>query len=503
MPITFRIKAVSAHLACLFVLAGQGLALAQAPAEMPVATLQAADLPAVAVSTPGVVPPSAPSPRIYNLIELFSRQSLPGLIADYRSSPDASAADALVFRQQVRAAVLAHPGLKAGTARWSEAEGARAEVRGALFPQIYAGLGGESTLVERPGVDVPSDMNSNLYVRVTQLLFDAGALFRRIEAAEFRAEAQRLGLRLTAQSLTLKALGTWYDVVRHTRRVALAEANLQRHQVLLEMIGEGVAGKAYARPDLLRAQSREADARATLAAMRGDLERAQAAWAEYFGEQTLPRQLPSLRPELPATTEAARARLHAGSLELARLEQLAQAANRDFDAERANLLPQVSVQLTGRQFQLDKVQEKDNEVVAAVQLSYPLYTGGSQTARREQAASRAGAARSDVDSLRGELEREVRAALADVASQNQRLRALELALQAEEATILAYLEQFGIGRRSLSDLLDAQRDLFSAALALVDGTTGLELAHYTVSAALGESLAFFDLDQVGSNTSLR
>jgi adhesin transport system outer membrane protein len=346
-------------------------------------------------------------------------------------------------------------------------------------------------------------MNSNLYVRVTQLLFDAGALFRRIEAAEFRVEAQRLGLRLTAQSLALKALGAWYDVVRHTRRVALAEANLQRHQVLLEMIGEGVAGKAYARPDLLRAQSREADARATLAAMRGDLERAQAAWAEYFGEQTLPRQLPSLRPVLPATTEAARARLHAGSLELARLEQLAQAANRDFDAERANLLPQVSVQLTGRQFQLDKVQEKDNEVVAAVQLSYPLYTGGSQTARREQAASRAGAARSDVDSLRGELEREVRAALADVTSQTQRLRALELALQAEEATILAYLEQFGIGRRSLSDLLDAQRDLFSAALALVDGTTGLELAHYTVSAALGESLAFFDLDQVGSKTSLR
>jgi adhesin transport system outer membrane protein len=187
----------------------------------------------------------------------------------------------------------------------------------------------------------------------------------------------------------------------------------------------------------------------------------------------------------------------AGSLELARLEQLAQAAARDFEAEKASLLPQVSVQLTGRQFQLDQLRDNDNEVVAAVQLSYPLYTGGSQTARRNQAASRAGAARSDVDTLRSELEREVRAALADVASQTQRLQALELAMQAEEATILAYLEQFSIGRRSLADLLDAQRDLFSAAVGLVDGAAGVELAHYAVAAALGESLAFFDLNEVG------
>lgn len=80
------------------------------------------------------------------------------------------------------------------------------------------------------------------------------------------------------------------------------------------------------------------------------------------------------------------------------------------------------------------------------------------------------------------------AALGDVTSQTQRLQALALAMQAEEATILAYLEQFSIGRRSLADLLDAQRDLFSAAVGLVDGAAGVELAHYAVAAALGESL---------------
>ncbi len=440
---------------------------------------------------------SAPAPRIYNLIDTFGRQNMPELIADFGQAPGPRTQNALAFRQQVRKAVLAHPSLKAGTDRWAEAEGARAEVRGALFPQIYAGFGGESTLVERPGVDVPSDMNANLYVRVTQLLFDAGALFRKVEAAESRVEAQRLGLQVTAQGLALRALNAYYDVARHARRVALAEANLQRHQVLLEMIGEAVAGSVSSRSDLLRAQSREADARATLAAARGELERAQAVWREYFGEAETPRHLPPLRPTLPASAAQARERLLAGSLELARLEQLAQAAARDFEAEKASLLPQVSVQLTGRQFQLDQLRDNDNEVVAAVQLSYPLYTGGSQTARRNQAASRAGAARSDVDTLRSELEREVRAALADVASQTQRLQALELAMQAEEATILAYLEQFSIGRRSLADLLDAQRDLFSAAVGLVDGAAGVELAHYAVAAALGESLAFFDLNEVG------
>lgn len=484
---TMSDRAVARTLAYLL-LAGAGTALAATSGEGIAARVQ--DVPKVLAAVQ-----ASPAPRSYNLIELFSQQSLPALITDLREPVAASAAPA--FRQQVRAAVLAHPSLKAGAERWSETEGVRAEVRGGLFPQIYAGVGGESTLVERPGVDVPSDMNTNLYVRVTQLLFDAGALFRKIEAAEKRVEAQRFGLQVTAQSLALKALNAYYDVVRHTRRVALAEANLQRHQVLLEMIGEAVAGSVSSRSDLLRAQSREAEARATLAGARGDLERAQAVWREYFGDAELPRQLPPLRPALPATAAEAHQRLLAGSLELARLEQLAQATASDFEAEKANLLPQVSVQLTVRRFQLDQLRENDNEVVAAVQLSYPLYTGGSQTARRNQAVSRAGAARSDVDSLRSELQREVSAALADVASQTQRLKALELAMQAEEATILAYLEQFAIGRRSLADLLDAQRDLFGAALGLVDGTASVELAHYAVSAALGESLVFFELDEVG------
>lgn len=487
----FHPQATSGLFACLLALGGLGMcegAGAQQDAASPVAAVVA---PAVGAAVAG------PGPRIYNLIEVFSRQSLPELLSDLRQPP---AGNGQVFRQQVRQAVLSHPSLRAGEQRWGESLGARDEVRGALFPQIYAGFGGESTLVQRPGVDVPSDMNTNLYVRVSQLLFDAGALFRKVEAADHRVEAQRLGLRLTAQSLSLKALGAYHDVVRHARRVALAEANLRRHQILFEMISEAVAGKVSPRSDKLRAQSREADARATLAAMRGDLERAEAVWREYFGTLPLPHQLPALRPALPADMEAAHARLLAGSLELARLEQLAQAATRDFEAEKAHLLPQLSVQLTGRQFQIDQLSNRDHEVVGAVQLSYPLYTGGSQTARREQAASRAGAARSDVDSLRSELERAVRAGLADVASQTQRLQALELALQAEEETILAYLEQFSIGRRGLSDLLDAQRDLFSAALGLVDGSSAVELAHYTVSAALGESLSFFGLDEVGMGT---
>lgn len=493
---TLDLKAAPRLLASLLVLAG-GAAVAASTTPPGAAPALAA----VATAAPTAVRGS--SPRIYDLIELFNRRSLPELIANFRQTPAAGAAPAQAFRQQVRGAVLAHPALEAGAARWGEAEGARAEVRGALFPQVYAGLGGESTLVERPGVDVPSDMNTNLYVRVTQLLYDAGGLFRKIEAAEYRVEAQRLGLRVAAQSLALKALGAYYDVARHTRRVALAEANLQRHQVLLEMISEAVAGSVSSRSDLLRAQSREADARATLAAIRGELERSRAVWREYFGELAEPRHLPPLRPDLPATATEARERLVAGNLELARLEQLAQAAGRELEAENANLLPQVSVQLTGRQFQLDQLRENDHEVVAAVQLSYPLYTGGSQTARRNQAASRAGAARSDVDVLRSELEREVRAALADVSSQTQRLEALALALQAEEATIVAYLEQFSIGRRSLADLLDAQRDLFSASIGLVDGMAGVELAHYVVATALGESLEFFDLDMVGRPSAAR
>ena len=87
-----------------------------------------------------------------------------------------------------------------------------------------------------------------------------------------------------------------------------------------------------------------------------------------------------------------------------------------------------------------------------------------------------------------ELEREVRSALTDTDTRRAELAAQTTTLAAEEEALLAYRDQFAVGRSSINDLLDAQRDLFQAAVELVNRRVRWEQASFQQLAVTGELL---------------
>ncbi|HLT79202.1 MAG TPA: hypothetical protein VKZ87_17590, partial [Ferrovibrio sp.] len=60
----------------------------------------------------------------------------------------------------------------------------------------------------------------------------------------------------------------------------------------------------------------------------------------------------------------------------------------------------------------------------------------------------------------------------------------------------SYLDLFSIGRRSLTDVLEAQQDLFSTRTALVDERIALDLAHYVLAGVTGQLLDIFEVGEL-------
>jgi adhesin transport system outer membrane protein len=99
--------------------------------------------------------------------------------------------------------------------------------------------------------------------------------------------------------------------------------------------------------------------------------------------------------------------------------------------------------------------------------------------------------------------RDIREALTFVRSDQRtgdaRVAAARAAVASNKDTVAAAGEQFGIGRRSLLDLLDAQRDYLRAQEVLIAAEKARFLTDYAVLALTGDILDVFAIDIAGAS----
>lgn len=385
------------------------------------------------------------------------------------------------FGREVAEAVQTYPGITAGAARLRAARAAVEGQRSAFMPQI--GLGAEAGVSLTGGAST----SSGPVLRITQLVYDGGIAAQRTEAARARV-AETQNDRLTqAATMTLQAVEAWHNVLHRRRLLELSNRNLSIHQEFLSQIEARFGAGAGAETDLLTARSRLADARARQVAAQGQLDRAEAQFRQFFGRA--PGQLATVPapPALPAgdsTTHSPRLR---------GLNAAITAAQAEVEAARAARWPSLVLGLTGRET------AGQADVRANLELRYELTTGG----RREAALRSAEARVAELEAQRDDLVREIGRALDFVRSDQRvgaaRLTAARAARRANEANVDATREQFSIGRRSITELLDAQRDFITASETVLQAELELSVSGYAALALTGDLLDVFGIrlpDQV-------
>ncbi len=403
----------------------------------------------------------------------------------------------LSLADAVRRALESQPSVAAARDNQAAAAAAVGEARAPLVPRLTAAVSATQnkigTLVyPLTGISLTNlpMFNSTLSQGSLSLgytLFDFGGRTSQVRLAE--AQERRAGSAVDAATAALVSrvanaylkVVTTRDVLHaQDQEVAAIEAEARR-VALLESQGKA------AHVEVLRLAAQASRARADQVGTRAQLDVAERDLAQLVGLPVETARAQLVPVQLADTTVADRAVLVAtaeqNSPDVAQAARAADAAKAGVGAARSSLLPQL---------QLVAAYVENGHTFtgyrpwwnAGLQLSYPIFTGGSRLygIRRNEAAERA--ANEQLRAARQAAELSVDAALATVAAARATVDALVTAVAQSEEVERIRLLSVQVGSGTETDYLDAEATLLSNRAALVQARNAeiaarIELARVT------------------------
>jgi len=370
------------------------------------------------------------------------------------------------FGRAVAQAVTTSPTLGRGQAALREAEAGLLAESGAFLPQISVGLRPHNS----GGFGVAS------FGAISQLLYDGGASEARQTAARARVLGGLAGRLDAGSRAALSAVEAWARLATARALMRVSETSLASLEATTAQIEDRSAGGLGSSAETLTAQSRLANDRAAVVAARSEVIRAETIFEEVFGRPPL-AQL-SLPPRAPRAPDGGAAE----SPTLRRAEAEVLAAQAEHAAALAGRVPTVSVSVSAI---------PGSRAVAGLASEQLLSPSRGRTARVAAAEARIDARRVDLDATRRELDSRLRILSAELGVMPDRLSATRAATEANRANLDLALDQFQAGRRSLIELLDAEREALASERQQILVEHDQAVLGYAVLAATGDILDVF------------
>ncbi|MEE4279044.1 MAG: TolC family outer membrane protein [Halieaceae bacterium] len=360
--------------------------------------------------------------------------------------------------------------------------------RGELLPSVD--LSGDYSWQERqtPIADFGDYEADSLRFSITQLLFDGFQARDEMRARRYEKLARYYEFHAASQATALDATEAYLDTLRFQELVRYAEENYVVHRQIYNKIAERAAGGVSQRVDLEQATARMALAESNLLTEVTNLHDTRVEFQRVVGllpADTLP--LPELPEEvLPASREDALLAAYSSSPEVnAAIEEM-RSAREEHNATRGPMMPRVDLRYRNEQeTNTDGILGDYDLQAVEVVMSYNLYRGGADSARRREFANRYYAAVEARKEVCLTVRRETVIAFNDVDVLRRQVSYLEQQLEAQDRTRRAYIDQFDIGQRSLLDLLDSQNEYFDTQRALIRARTQLTASQARTLAQVG------------------
>ncbi len=400
----------------------------------------------------------------------------------------------------VRRALDYHPAIKSSAARKDAADERIRVERGGLLPSVnFRGSTGlqyvDSTGTRNRGTRAPgSEHYSTLWrneagLFVTQLLWDGYLTRNTVEQA--RASAQAAGHRVgdAREQTALQAVAAYIDISRNREFVRLAQINVGQHGAIMNGIVQQSRQGRATEADVSQARTRYALADSNLKLRIGQLREAEIRYEETIGDKpTAALRLPGL-PAALARNDTKEWRTKAETQSHAVRVAEAEARSRELahKATAGLLHPRIEGEVSGRYgHNLDGVRGPNTDLRALLVVTWNLYRGGADMARRRETMANMVAARYDADDVRRTARERMGIALAQLDANRARTGPLTQRAAAAQTVVVQYARQFEAGQRSLLDRLDVQNELFIAQAELTDVRHTSVFNYYSVLAAAGE-----------------
>jgi len=409
-----------------------------------------------------------------------------------------ASAQAQTLQDAVKRSLESNPDILIDASRRLSTDEALNSARGGFLPRVDLGLGygrewSENATTRALGLTGDRGLNrSEASLTLTQMLFDGFATKSEVERHQARVDSAANRLANTSEQIALQVIEAYLEVLRSRELVEITRTNANAHLRTFDQIkirsDSGVGRKS----DLEQINARNGLARANLAAAEANLRDAEINFQRLVGlaPSSLSKPVAPIPAVMPKSLDdAIRIALENHPL-LKSAQSDIDAAQAQNKAAKSTLYPHLNLEVgASHNRNIDGLSGRNEDKFIMLRMRYNLFNGGSDQARINETAHQISEARQIRERTQRQVAQSTSLSWNALTSVRERLPALRQHAQASAATRDAYIQQFGIGQRTLLDMLDAENESFTAASNLLSGEYLEIFAHYRVLADVGHLLS--------------
>ncbi|NEX93941.1 TolC family outer membrane protein [Caulobacter sp. 17J65-9] len=329
---------------------------------------------------------------------------------------------------------------------------------------------------------------SSASLSATQPLYTGGRVASGVSAAEADIMQGRENLRSVEAEVLQAVVAAYADVRRDLAALGIQQENVRVLQRQLEEASARFEVGEITRTDVAQAEARLAAAQANLSAAQANLAVSRASYTSVVGQT--PGELaeePTL-PGMPGDFDSAMDAAEQANPALRAAQYAEDAARARVVQAKSQFLPNASLQasVTSQTSVNDFLTNLDQrEVRATASISVPLYTGGVNTSVVRQQLERQNAAQIAVQGARRDVLRQVSNAWSLLQSAKAAYVANEEQVRAQRIAAEGVRQENQVGLRTTLDVLNAEQELRTSELALVNARRDQYIAGATLLSAMG------------------
>jgi adhesin transport system outer membrane protein len=327
-------------------------------------------------------------------------------------------------------------------------------------------------------------------LRLRQMLFDGFNTSNEVSRTKDVVNSRAYYVQGTSETLALRAIEVYLEVLKRRELLTLAKNNLQAHLRINDQIGLRSSRGVGSSADLDQSKARRALAEDNFYTAQVDLADAEASFFSAVGRMPDELETPSsVKGEVPANLVDARQGMLTNNPYLKSAQADVQSAESQYAVAKSPFYPRFDAELaTGANDNLQGEAGHDNEWRAAVVMNYNLYNGNRDKARLQGDAYKINQSMDIRNNALRMLNENM--SLAWNAMNNAHIQTPIAREYAETSTKVraAYQDQFSLGQRTLLDLLDSENELFNASRRYTEVRYTEEFSMYRVLATMGQLL---------------
>mgnify|MGYP000633919808 CR=1 FL=1 len=351
---------------------------------------------------------------------------------------------------------------------------------GALLPQIGAGASysdSESTN-ENPnnantGVLDSSSVSTSWSIGLQQSLFDMGKWYT-FKSSQKLSEQAEISFRQNQQSLIVRTTTAYLDVLRAHNNLESSIAEEKAVKQQLDQTQQRFDVGLVAITDVHESRAIYDLAQVSRLTYEGVLETSYEGLTVLTGRmytniQPLLKNIPITLPN-PAERSAWQELAIQGNLDLRKARLASQAAELGAKAAASLHLPTVTASISHNESSLDEGTQFGQDLSGmettgdsiSINLQIPIFSGGTISANRRKSYAQFDQARETLGAAERGITQQIRAAHIAVLTSIQEVAARKQSITSAQSAVDAIQAGYNYGTRNIVDVLNAQRNLFSA-----------------------------------------